>query len=705
MPDINAPTLQEFGIDTELDTNPAYLKLFNYDWKAWLRDYGDLGETRGSKDDPAVYINCPWKAEHSSDVMTGTMLFTPENDIPVFYCHHAHCQGRTMVDVFNHQGEKMGKYLKVQDKKSDSKTETASDDTIKTAADSLGSHPDIASCLTFLGETDDGQSVIKSIDSEILKFVSPASITDKVLLGIYSDIASWKYRFGKPAAQRGIQIDTLHAAEWMLAESKKVGIFGNRTRCGLGMYKDRMDSCPVVVVNTGRDVECNGKRYIYTDAWKILKNFYFATGRSITIGKTPPSKETATLMRDTIRSLTFSTQDFSDIFFGCMLSHMIPGILFQIPIVQLNGPSGSGKTKIVELIARPLIDTAGGFTVTLGSTVAGVAQGLCGNISVIFDEFEPENPKNVAIIEGINDMALSSTTGGSYILKGTKSGKPTLQAVKAGFTFSAVGNSARIETLERRSIFFNLRLAEETNDSWIEKYKRIIGIFTDETCSNVLRFLVNNTDLVLKNIESCASIIAKKIPTAPNYIPSLYSVPAGCYHTFVEQSEIVESSPIIEAVLNVINASILTQSESTEAPRSEQTLIDFVNKLMTVGIKNEHTNKVYQLQELLDRPNDPLEPLSEKCNDATSKAELLLLYGLKIKDETLFFASKHRKLEKVFEEQLNIKSHKSIFKSIKDSSMVYSTEKFRGILSKAYGIPLVKFTGETPLTTEEAVGG
>jgi hypothetical protein len=47
-------------------------------------------------------VRCPWSSEHTSPSPkngSDTIVFTADGGWPGFFCHHAHCQGRTIRDV------------------------------------------------------------------------------------------------------------------------------------------------------------------------------------------------------------------------------------------------------------------------------------------------------------------------------------------------------------------------------------------------------------------------------------------------------------------------------------------------------------------------------------------------------------------------------------------------------------------------------
>jgi len=47
-------------------------------------------------------VLCPWYSEHTNGDESGTIIYEPDNNgtgWPGFYCHHSHCEGRTIRDV------------------------------------------------------------------------------------------------------------------------------------------------------------------------------------------------------------------------------------------------------------------------------------------------------------------------------------------------------------------------------------------------------------------------------------------------------------------------------------------------------------------------------------------------------------------------------------------------------------------------------
>jgi hypothetical protein len=51
-------------------------------------------------------VACPWEREHSSASPRDTVVFSDDGSgWPGFFCHHAHCAGRTIRDVIQLWGD------------------------------------------------------------------------------------------------------------------------------------------------------------------------------------------------------------------------------------------------------------------------------------------------------------------------------------------------------------------------------------------------------------------------------------------------------------------------------------------------------------------------------------------------------------------------------------------------------------------------
>ena len=59
----------------------------------WYR--GDMGGGKHA-------VTCPWSDEHSTDSFSGTVIWEANGDLwPTFHCSHAHCAGRSIIDVIS----------------------------------------------------------------------------------------------------------------------------------------------------------------------------------------------------------------------------------------------------------------------------------------------------------------------------------------------------------------------------------------------------------------------------------------------------------------------------------------------------------------------------------------------------------------------------------------------------------------------------
>lgn len=701
-------TYIDLSADSDIIPKPKKRKEFdrfyNCDWDGWIHANLDvLGE--GQENDPFVYIRCPWSNGHTTE--TGdkdTQVFYSENSIPRFFCHHAHCAGLTFLDLIeDYDDSSFESYLPKEKKPiylesvdtgdfsspvDESYTSTDYDNIIVENVDKLSSTSSrynntgsIFNTLTFLGEAMDGRIVVKSNDSEILKIVSPSTLCEKGLLSIYTSGVMWLEAFsdGKGKHQR---LNVTSAVEWLLKESKKAGSYDDKKRAGLGLHWDNKDGKKRIVLNTGKNIYCEGKFYTYSEAWREFENYYILVPRKINLTDDIMPKDLPKDMFRILAKLSIKNIDEALVFFGANILLMMCGILSIRPLVQVNGPRQSGKSQILMLVSSPLLIASGGVIYSVGTSAAGLVQSIMGNVSFVFDEFEPDSITNERAIDSINDIMLASSTTGSEIYKGTKNQVPIQNSFKSGGIFGAIGNKTKKAALEIRSIFVNIINSGDTSEQWLEKKKNLEEVFCAKNCQMFYRFLVDHADLLLKNIELCSNVCAKE-KNVETTTATLYGSAAGAFITALYQREYdyVKDKKVMNAVYNVM----MTACDPKEKVFVEQDDM-FINSIMSLELKDIHRNVTYTLEEFL-KSSIYDTPCGEDI--VTDSDRVLTYYGIKVDKENnvVWFSNNNRLLNEAFEKN-KIQGYKDRLKNLKGIQKSINPIRFGASKVRALGIPI-----------------
>lgn len=675
------------------------------DFEVWIREnLIILGE--GSAEDPFVYIRCPWAHEHTGE--TGdqdTQVYYSDGKMPRFFCHHAHCQGKTFKDILDELPKNtLDSFITKEPIKTSS--ETVDSDFFVSDAGVTGSftssdaeaidigdvskiqnstHHTIATIdnsLTFLGETMDGRIVIKSEDSEVLKVKDPASLSEKGLLSIYTSSTAWMDSFsdGKGKHQR---LDVTAAVEWLLLKSKKAGSYDDKKRAALGLHWDHKDGRKFVVLNTGKNIYSEGKFYTYSESWKNFENYYILVSRKINFIDDVMPPDLPAKMFQILCKLSIKSKQEALVFFGANILLMMCGIVSIRPMVHVNGPRQSGKSQILSLISAPLIVASGGLVYSVGTSAAGLTQSIMGNVSFIFDEFEPDSATNERAIDQINDIMLAATTSGSDIYKGTKNQVPIQNSFKSGGIFGAIGNKARKPALEIRSIFINIINSGDTSEDWLAKKKTLEDLFCPKNCQMLFRFLVDHVDLFLANVEACSNLCAKEKGVETS-TATLYGEVAGAFITAVMQRPFdpVKDRNVMKGVYNVM----MQACEPKEKVFTEQ-IDSFINTFLSLELRDIHSSRSYTMQEMLKISlyND-----TKGLEDCTVDSEFVLGYhGIKFdKKENVIWVSNYNKpLDDVFTKN-GVCGYRDRLKNLKDSIKSKNPIYIGSIRTRAIGIPV-----------------
>ena len=631
-----------------------YSWLSRCDFVAWSKSTGIYV----SEDTEKIFVQCPWQGEHSGGIQNpadSVIYFNHGEGHPQFYCYHAHCTGRDIGAVIDHYTmQNFTPFTRQQTVTNESDQTSlllssgASSANATSNATEIPSIDQIQNHIQFLGVTRDNDFVIHSSDGHFPVFFGAKDVSHKWLLSVYSSESAWLNDFPKYAGNKCVGIDVEAAAQWLFKGCKNIGCFANRSFNELGLWRDTHDGTACNVINIGNAVYCDGTRYGYEEANTIFSGYYMPMDSKIVLADTPSD---ATIIIDQLnicQKLSFMNKDSALLFYGGTLAQMCPSLTNVVPIIEITGSSASGKTVVLKRISQPLISAGGGIHLTGGSTVAGTMQSINGNVSCILDEHEPSSVIAQSAIDGINDVALSATTGGASISKGTKQQRAIKRSFQCGFTFASVGNCTdKKETLSRRTLSISLVVPSDDHTSWSAKEKELIRCFSQDKCRRIYRYIIDNIDLIQFNIDKILSYISQNNTKINLAAANLYAIPAAYIITLLSNSEFDVNRD--KLIIDMVTRS-LTEAYSDKADKSEISFDSFVEKLLTLKIREYNTDM--QLQEMLDGGYD----------------SALARCGLKIKflqdgKKMLLLANSHPVLTKMFEDS-GIFGYSSILKSM-----------------------------------------
>jgi hypothetical protein len=658
-----------FSFDSEL--SPEIVSNPIYDWNGWIKSVAQvLEEGTSESGDLKIAVRCPWAGQHTSS--TGsleTVIFIPdETRYPVFKCFHAHCVGKYFKDFLDFYHRKDLEKFSKQQKSIPLPGGLTPQDLIDASEEN-----DLDSALIFLGQYGADSIAVASHDSPIIRHFTPEKITENNVLMILSNHAAWISKFNKIFGKQ-IVFDRLACTEWLLKKSKEAGIFGIRPECRKGLYFDVLDFQRVIVLNTGRNIYIaqNEKIYKYQEAWKIFKNLYVSTNSAIELADKNWSKEKAAMLEICFSSLPFEGRNV--FVAGCVISAMICGVMDICPILHLSGDPGSGKSNIIEYLIAPLVKAAGGNFCTSPTTAAGIEQKIEGNCPVIYDEFEPKSILNRDRVESVLDIALSSSTSGAEVIKGTQKGIALTRTMKCGFIFAAVETKDDRQTVNRRTIYVTVNPTSEHRKNWVEIKKVLDDVSTPQNCKEFYRWLVDNVQLIRNCIIAVSKVLSERVKDrAKNFAIAPYAVAVGSYIAAFRQRD--NLLPDDDIILNSV-VSIICE-DSTEDIDTQNVGVDGLNKLLLIELKRLDGSSV-QMQDLL------IDFLKSNTEDVAS---MLASHGVRVEKDTLCVSNTHPVLVSLFK-KYGIVDHKRILKSVKGATKSEGSLKFKGLPARYVAIPL-----------------
>lgn len=305
------------------------------------------------------------------------------------------------------------------------------------------------------------------------------------------------------AYELGKRPDMLQACDDIIQEALEKSFFNFDKICGRGVWNDKGN----IILNTGDSFYENGIKENLQN-YKS-KNFYVAGKPFDLQSDTPATIQDNIKIRAIFDKINLKNGDLDrDLLFGWTIASQISGILKWRPHLWVSGASGSGKTDIQNTIISPLLGSRAIYP-EAGTTEAGIRQALQSDaLSVIYEEAESNSQSKAQKIEAILELARTSSSSSKRgtIYKGSAGGAVTNFKVRSCFYFTAIQPN-----LQNKADISRVSVIEVIKDNDKQRYAELCKrrqFLTDDVCDSFFMWIIQNAQIILKNIDSFCPIVA-----------------------------------------------------------------------------------------------------------------------------------------------------------------------------------------------------
>lgn len=477
-------------------------------------------------------------------------------------------------------------------------------------------------------------------------------------------LESWEKPYrdneGKLAARH--QSIALYAANWMMQEAKKKGVFIEESSvrgCGAWIDDGR------VILHCGDKIYCDSQLVGFDE---LQSNYvYVASRRMIRPAQQALTNYEAFRLRKICEAVTWENTLSGTLLAGWLVIAPICAALTYRPHIYITGEAESGKSTVMERIIKAVLGKIA-LCVDGGTTEASIRDKMAyDGRPLVYDEAEP-SPAMADVI----GLARKASTGAVV-------GKFGQRAFKARFCacFSAINPPVNKTADESRISFMHLK--KNRRETAMQEYDDLLTMIeetiTEDYPERMIARTLENLDTLIANISMFKRAMRKTIGGA-RASEQIGTMLAGAY--------------LLSAVGRV------TEEEAISIARRfdwhDHTIIDqegdptrLVQHITSSLLKNRLGVET-AVGELITQVSGQI------LSDAQAADKILRQYGILVKDQQVFIASRSQNLAKL------LKNTEWQDKWSRTLSDVAGAEKARcvyfspGIKTSAIGLPIELFT-------------
>ncbi|MCA3266296.1 MAG: bifunctional DNA primase/polymerase, partial [Azospirillum sp.] len=456
----------------------------------------------------------------------------------------------------------------------------------------------------------------------------------------------WENKFGEEGYEGGVTIDWDRAADWMMGESDKIGIFNPDNIRGRGAWVDGNR----IVQNLGDALMIDGLMVPFE---QYQGRYVYEQGEPMSRSDEKPLKvEEARKVLDIFRRLRWQDNLSGVLIAGWSVTAPICGAMPWRAHGWLTGGAGSGKSWIQNNIINPLLAKTN-MAVQSSTTEAGIRQTLQSDaLPVVFDEIESEDRHAQMRVQAILElMRQASSENSASIKKGGGNQVARAYNIRSQFLLSSIQVSLKQQADQTRVTVMRLRepAPKDKHELYqkeraeFEKLKQdVLTTITPEFSRRFVARSIAGIKTIYANIEMFRRAAAEILGNTRlgDQAGTLF---AGAYH--LESDETVDY-PKAKAWLEEIG--LRASDFMSDIERDETTLLRTIlaaNARVPLVDGGSTTVAIGELVAAVVQAGDNGRGIAQ--NDAQ---RALARTGLKVQDNVLWIANRHPSLAELLSE-------------------------------------------------------
>jgi putative DNA primase/helicase len=468
--------------------------------------------------------------------------------------------------------------------------------------------------IRALGYDGEGYYYISSDIAQIKRF-GPKDHTSLPLLSLLSSVDYWETMYpGK------MGINWQQAAASLMSDCKASGPFSVPMVRGMGAWED-----DGLILNLGNGLWKDGQRISYG---ALKSKYIYEVGHAIIPEPHPKPLEDTTLINEVTQAIRFKDKNSKIFFMGQLAILRLGGALRWRPHLWIVGPAGTGKTTLLNLLTR----AAGPYGMRRGggSTEAGIRQSVgSSSLTVLFDECEPKDRRNVFRIESLLELIRLSSSDNGGITKGGPGGISCHYTANSMFCLASVNPVLNGQADISR--FTKLELVKNPDKDQWPLIEKMMDQMDEEYCDRLFSRMVHLYPVLKENCLLFEEAIRKK------YTPRLaqqYGIILAGYTAIVGNSvlSIEAVSQMVELIKFPEEHRSLDESDEKDALNHLLQSKIRVNSMPMGGTDVLH-NMEFTVAEVIRANNNPT----------------LIQYGMKVKDGHIFVSKKNPNLKRIYD--------------------------------------------------------
>lgn len=491
----------------------------------------------------------------------------------------------------------------------------------------------------------------------------------------------WEKRFPSRSSKSGFDIDS--AAQWLISESSKTGIFSESRIRGRGAWMDAGRT----VIHAGDKLIVDG---VEISLHGIKSKYVYEQGYPLDMSTPDPINSSVSVrIIDMLSYVSWQRPVNAYLLAGWCVIAPVCGALKWRPHIWLTAPADTGKSWLLKNVIRPLLGETGIY-IQGQSTSAGI-RAMLGHdaLPVTFDEADSDTHMSKMRIEAILELirSASSEDGGKIALGASGGGRGNVYEMKSCFAFASISPQASQQSDKSRITLLELKQSrsQAERDAAFEKITSLHAeLMTEDFVRGLHARTIKLLPIIIKNSETfnrAAKAVLKGTRHGDQIGPMLAGAYSLNYDTLID----------FESAKRFIQDQDWSEESAMDMNRDEYRLFAHISEQI-VDVETDGGARVKRsIGELCyiagneQSGYNPSELIGHHTADLTLK-----MHGIKVEQSMIIISNNHDGIRKLLARTpWNTGNHGKLLSRIEGAIRIGATRFSKGSTkSNAVAVPL-----------------